>query len=399
MAGRAGPPETGPLAGGKWGMSNERRNFLLTATAMGAAAAAAAIAARSSNAASFTASLAPSAAAGFAPSAAARRAAQSAAKPAASAPIIVGSGEHRYEVVHDWLQPPAGIVYGDTHGVAQDAAGNIYLAHTVHSSSTTKDAVLVFTRDGAFVRSFGAEFAGGAHGLDLHKEGGTEFLYHCDTGRRKVVKTRLDGTVLWEAGCPMESGVYEKPEAWCPTNAAFAPDGTVIIGDGYGSSFIHAFSPEGKWQRIIARPGKEPGQVSCPHGLLVDTRGTAFSKEPTLAVADRGNRRIQYLALDGKHLGFVTEGMRLPCDMKTRGELMLVPDLESIVTIVDGKNKPIAQLCDGHPSQLRGAPREKFIPGKFVHPHDAIWLANGDILVAEWVPIGRVTLLRKQAHA
>jgi hypothetical protein len=29
-----------------------------------------------------------------------------------------------------------------------------------------------------------------------------------------------------------------------------------------------------------------------------------------------------------------------------------------------------------------------------VHPHDAIWLANGDILVAEWVPIGRVTLLR-----
>jgi len=29
-----------------------------------------------------------------------------------------------------------------------------------------------------------------------------------------------------------------------------------------------------------------------------------------------------------------------------------------------------------------------------VHPHDAIWLANGDVLVAEWVPIGRVTLMR-----
>jgi len=76
-----------------------------------------------------------------------------------------------------------------------------------------------------------------------------------------------------------------------------------------------------------------------------------------------------------------------------------VPDLESVVTIVDGQNKPVVHLCDGHPSNLRGAPRDKFIPGKFVHPHDAIWLANGDILVAEWVPIGRVTLLKQVSAA
>ena len=137
--------------------------------------------------------------------------------------------------------------------------------------------------------------------------------------------------------------------------------------------------------------------LSAAHGMTVDARGTAFTKEPALCVADRGNRRIQYLSLDGKHLGFVTDGMRMPCDMKVRGDRMLVPDLESVVTIVDAANKPVAQLCDGKPSDLRGAPREKFIPGKFVHPHDAIWLANGDILVAEWVPIGRVTLLRSLA--
>lgn len=27
-------------------------------------------------------------------------------------------------------------------------------------------------------------------------------------------------------------------------------------------------------------------------------------------------------------------------------------------------------------------------------PYDAIYLENGDILVAEWLPIGRITLLR-----
>ena len=311
--------------------------------------------------------------------------------------MVVGSGSAKYEVHHDWLVPPSGAAFGDTHGVAQDAAGNIYLAHTVHPTSTLKDAVYVYSPDGKFLRSWGAEFAGGAHGLDLRSEDGTEFLYHCDTGRRKVVKTKLDGTVVWVADCPMESGAYKKPEDWCPTNVAFGPDGTLFVGDGYGASFVHAFSKDGKWLKIIARPGKDPGQVLCPHGMLVDTRGTVFTKEPALAVADRGNRRIQYLSLDGKHLGFVTVGMRMPCDMKVRGDRMLVPDLESVVTIVDGKNAPVAHLCDGHPSALRGAPRDKFIPGKFVHPHDAIWLANGDILVAEWVPIGRVTLLKSVA--
>jgi hypothetical protein len=340
---------------------------------------------------------AASGAAGIAGSFPRRAFAADGAQAGAAAPAarpVVGSGALRFEVVHDWLVPPAGGAFGDTHGVAQDSAGNLYVAHTVGVGSSLKDAVYVYSPEGRFLRSFGAEFAGGAHGLDLRAEDGTDFLYHCDTGRRKVVKTRTDGTVAWEAGCPMSSGAYEKPDQWCPTNVAFGPDGTVFVGDGYGASYIHAFSKDGQWQRIVARPGKDPGQVSCPHGMTVDARGGAFTKEPALCVADRGNRRIQYLSLDGKHLGFVTDGMRMPCDMKVRGDLLLVPDLESVVTILDASNKPAAQLCDGHPSALRGAPRDTFIPGKFVHPHDAVWLANGDILVAEWVPIGRVTLLR-----
>ena len=145
---------------------------------------------------------------------------------------------------------------------------------------------------------------------------------------------------------------------------------------------------------MVARPGAGKGEVSCPHGMTVDLRKGPFGDGPKLAVADRGNRRIQYLSLDGRHLGFLAEGVRMPCDMKVRGDRMLVPDLESVVTILGPDGTPVAQLCDGHPSSLRGAARDSFVPGRFVHPHDAIWLANGDILVAEWVPIGRVTLLR-----
>jgi len=308
---------------------------------------------------------------------------------------VLGEGKHKYECVHDWLTPPEGLMWGDTHGLAQDSAGRIYVAHTVNGQSTKPHAVVVFGPDGKFLEAWGDTFRGGAHGLDLRKEGDQEFLYHCDTQRRMVVKTDLKGEVVWQREYPKEAGVYESAAKYCPTNVAFVPatdgKGDLLVGDGYGSSFVHRYTCDGKFVKVLIKPGKEKGQVSCPHGLWVDERdGTQ-----RLVVADRGNRRIQYFTMDGEHTGFVAGGIRMPCHFKTRDGMLLVPDLESVVTLLDKDNKVIVHLGDGHPSALRGQPREKFISGKFIHPHTAIFLATGDILVAEWVPIGRVTLLRR----
>ena len=312
---------------------------------------------------------------------------------------ILGQGDHTYECIHDWLTPPAGLLWGDTHGLAQASDGRILVAHTVHPESQRPDAVVAFTEDGQFDSAWGAEFRGGAHGLDVRTEDDGEYLYHCDTNRRLVVKTDLAGEVVWEAGVPTASGHYPAPDRYCPTNVAFHPDGDLYVGDGYGSSYIHRLTRAGEYVRTIAGPGSEPGQVNCPHGLWLDDRGPT----PRLAVADRGNRRIQYLSLgmghtdeaEGQHLGFATDSMRMPCHFKVREGLLLVPDLESVVTVLDREDRPVAVLGDGHPTNLRGHPRSDFIPGKFIHPHTAIWLRNGDILVAEWVPIGRLTLLRR----
>ena len=241
-----------------------------------------------------------------------------------------------------------------------------------------------FTTKRATCSTLGAEFRGGAHGLDLRKEHGQEFLYHCDINRRLVVKTTLDGEVVWQKGVPKEPGVYQSEKNWCPTNVAFAPDGDIFVGDGYGSSYIHRYTKDGDYVQLVCKPGSGAGQVSCPHGLWVDER----NGDPKLAVADRGNRRIQYMTFDGQFMSFLKEGMRQPCHIhfNAKGE-MLVPDLQSVVTILDKDNKVIVQLCDGDPSNLRDAPREKFIPGKFVHPHAAIWINPRDIVVVEWVPI------------
>lgn len=306
-------------------------------------------------------------------------------------PPILGSGSHRYRCLHDWLLPPPGMLFGDTHGLAQDSKGNIYLCHTVHSDSQSADAVCVYDENGKFLRSWGAEFRGGAHGLDIRKEGSQEFLYHCDTQRRLVVKTDLDGKVIWSAGAPDSSGKYGNGEPFIPTNVAFAPNGDVWVADGYGSNWVHRYTKDGKYLSTFGGSGSEAGQLSQPHGLWLDTR----RREPLIAVADRGNRRIQYFDQDGTHRGFATAGMRLPCHFAIRKGELLVPDLDSVITILDDKNRVVAQLGDGAPSGLRGKPRTEFLAGKFIHPHDAIFLRNGDILVAEWVPIGRVTLLKR----
>lgn len=305
--------------------------------------------------------------------------------------VVLGSGSHRYEWVPDWLVPPSSIKYGDTHGLAQDSKGRIYLSHTVHSTSESSDGVCVFDEQGKFLKSWGPEFKGGSHGLDIRKEGKEEFIYHCDTNRRLVVKTDVNGKVLWEMGVPQESGKYDDKHAYIPTNVAFGPDGSFFVADGYGSNWIHRYDKNANYVKTFGGPGNEAGQVQQPHGIWLDDRG----KDPYLVVADRANRRLQYFDFDGQSVGFVTEGMRLPCHFSVRKGELLVPDLQSIVTILDENNRVVVALGDGDPTDLRGHPRSDFIPGKFIHPHDAIFLRNGDILVAEWVPIGRVTLLKK----
>lgn len=310
----------------------------------------------------------------------------------------VGHGEHTYEWVSDWLQPPPDLIWGDTHGVCQDSQGFIYVAHTVHPSSRRGESVVVFDPQGRFVRAFGEAFRTGAHGLDVRREPEGEFLYHCDNIRSVVVKTTLEGDIVWSHGYPMEAPAYaERPIRFRPTNVAFAPDGDLFVGDGYGSSHVLRLSASGRFLGQVIGPGSADGQVRGPHGQWVDHRGGT----PVLVVADRSNRRIQTFSLEGGHLRTIRDEQRLrmPCHFDVRGEWMVCPDLDSQVCILDRDYRVVAQLGDGQAvngrvSSRRADPPGSFEPGTFITPHDAVFLHNGDLLVCEYLPFGRITLLR-----
>lgn len=309
---------------------------------------------------------------------------------------VMGTGAHKYEAIHGWGNLPDHIQWGNTHGVCIDANGLIYIKHQ-SAAETEMDAIAVFDPEGKFVRSFGKEYHGGGHGLDIRQEGNQEFLYLCDIKHRKVVKTDLKGEQLWSLSYPVEANLYENDKKFVPTNVAFAPDGGFYVGDGYGSHYIHQYDQNAKWIRSWGGEGTAQGKMKTPHGLWLDDRP---GRTPSLVVADRANARLQYFTLDGQHLGFV-ESVSFPAHFDIRNTDLLVPDLHARVTILDGQNNVIThlgynqkwtdQVLDGF--KIRTQP-ETWEEGRFIHPHDACYDQDGNIFVAEWVSTGRITKLR-----
>ena len=231
-------------------------------------------------------------------------------------PTLVGKDQHRYEVIDDWAKLPAGKEFGNTHGVCETADGRIF----IHNASPTGDCVCEFDPDGKFIRSWGKEFSGGAHGNIIEAgnivSGTDEFIV-------PFVCADAKGQPLYQA-----NEKHTAEQRYAPTNIAFAPGengGDFYVADGYGSNFIHQYNGQGKYIRSWGGTGSDVGQLKCPHGIWCDTRN---AKNPMIVVADRSNVRLQYFTLDGKYVSMISDELRAPCHFDQRGSELLIPDLK-----------------------------------------------------------------------
>ena len=315
-------------------------------------------------------------------------------------PLIVGSGDHTYQWIDNWAKLPDGKRFGNTHAVVETADKNML----IHNASPTGDCTCVFDPDGKFIKSWGREYSGGAHGMDLRSEDGKEFLYLAPTSMHKVFKTTLDGEVVLKLDFPklardVKDGAivpdYTSARSFVPTFIALPDNGDFYVTDGYGSNYVHRYNARGEYLQSWGGKGKEAGQLNCPHGIWVDTRG---GTEPSLVVADRVNQRLQWFTMDGKFIKMVTENVRHPCMFDQRGTDLLVPDIDGKVTLLDKDNKLITHLGD-NPDKSQwfnnGVKQKDLRPGVFCTPHSARFNSKGDIFVVEWLPYGRVTKLKK----
>lgn len=321
------------------------------------------------------------------------------AQKSSNALSITGEGEHRYEMIHDWAKLPEPFKWQTTQDIAVSREGLVFIIHDGSAKGEALDTVFVFDSAGKFVRSFGKEFDGGGHGIDIRVEGKEEYIYLCDRKHLDiVVKMSLKGEEVWRLGRPEHCPFYEEKSPFKPTNVAFAPDGGFYVADGYGSFYIHQYDQTAQWIRSWGGKGTWPGKMNTPHGLWMDTR---VKEKPSLIVADRANSRLQFFDPNGIYQKEVSDSMSLPANIDIHGETVLVPDLNGRVVLLNMENKCVAILGDNQAEiladtrkKLRGNP-SLWKPGKFYHPHDACFDQAGNIFVCEWVTPGRVTKLRR----
>jgi hypothetical protein len=320
--------------------------------------------------------------------------------------LVVGEGDYKYEVHHDWPQLPDKYTWQTTHNVAVDKARNVYVIHEGDPNQKDHPSIFVFDENGKFIRAFGEQFQGGGHGIEVREEGGEEFLYVCAYQHLKTfAKLTPKGETVWQKYAPMESGVYaageaEKPEkVWgrdrfLPTNFAFLDDGGFILADGYGSYYMHVYDKNAEWKSCFGGPGGGEGKFNTPHGIWIDDRP---GREKLIVICDRAKNTLQYFTMDGKYIETLT-GYGLPANAATYKDLLLIPELHARVTLLNDKNEVVARLGDdvARVTSEGGIRNDesKWIDGKFVHPHDACFGHDGSIFVAEWVRTGRVSKLR-----
>lgn len=338
------------------------------------------------------------------------------------APLVVGEGEHRFQVLHHFPQLPSQYTWQTTHNVAVDEAGNLYVIHEGRKDLPDHPSIFVFDPQGVFLRAFGQQFQGGGHGIEIRKEGSEEFLYVCAYQHLKTfAKLTLDGQTVWQQYAPMESGVYAEgenipyaqktdpdkdkrekiwgPNRFLPTNFAFLDDGGFLLIDGYGASYVHRYDRDGKWQSCFGGVGDADDKFKTPHGVWVDRRP---GREQHVIVCDRAHHLVKFFTQAGQHVETLS-GYGLPANAETWRNLLVIPELHARVTLLNEQNEVVARLGadveritakDG--GKIRNDPSQ-WQDGKFVHPHDACFAADGSLFVAEWVGTGRVTKLQRLA--
>ncbi|HWA13582.1 MAG TPA: peptidyl-alpha-hydroxyglycine alpha-amidating lyase family protein [Burkholderiales bacterium] len=288
---------------------------------------------------------------------------------------ILGSGEFRYEVIENWARLPDGWTFKDVAAVAVDHMDRVYVFNR------GEHPMIVFDRDGNFLRSWGEGVFNRAHGLHI---GPDESLYCTDDGDHSVRKCTLEGKVLLTIGIPGKPAPYMSGEPFhrC-THTALSPRGDIYVSDGYGNSRIHHYSPDGKLLRSWGESGTGPGQFNIPHNLCCDPDGWIY-------VADRENHRVQVFDGNGRYetewhnlhrpCGMFMEPKRQPlCYIGEIGPTLPVnrevPNLGPRISIVDHKGNLVSRF---------GADKAGYDrPDQFVAPHGMAVDSRGDLYVGE----------------
>nr|WP_301005362.1 6-bladed beta-propeller [Lunatimonas sp.] len=302
---------------------------------------------------------------------------------------ILGHGSHRYRVIEGWGVLDAGKnPVNDCHEMVEDAKGRLFML-----TNETKNNILVYDKSGKLLESWGTTYPG-AHGLTLSNEGGEEFLFITDTSRNQVIKTDLKGKEVMKLDYPRETGKYDFPNQFVPTETAINPaNGDIYVVDGYGKNHVMQYNAKGELIRAFGGSGSTDETFNCCHGIVVDTRNKS---NPTLLITDRGNMQYKRFTLDGKYLKTIPMPGSFVCRPVLHGDNVYAAVYRSTtqeypnsgyITILDANDKVVSTPGGTAPEYVGGKLQEQRKDRSFMgfmHPHDVCVDRDGNIYVPQW---------------
>ncbi len=295
----------------------------------------------------------------------------------------VGIAPHTYEVVEGWGKLPDGWTYREAAAVGVDSKDNVYVF------SRGEHPIIVYDRDGNFLRSWGEDLFVRAHGITMGRD---DTIYCTDDDDHTVRKCTLDGRVLLTLGVPGQPAPFMSGDPFnkC-THVALDPDnGDIYVADGYRNAKVHKYSPDGKLLFSWGEPGTGPSEFNIVHNIATDRDGWVY-------VADRENHRIQVFDRNGRY-ETQWNNMSRPCGLyidPNESQTVYVgefgsaialnaeaPNLGPRVSLMDIQGNTLARLGDGPISED---------VGRFIAPHGVSVDSQGSIYVAEvsWTIYGR----------
>ncbi|MEN0052565.1 MAG: twin-arginine translocation signal domain-containing protein [Mucilaginibacter sp.] len=289
------------------------------------------------------------------------------------------------------------------HEMVQDSKGRLIML-----GDHTHNNILIFDKSGKLLDYWGTSLPGG-HGLSISKEGGEDFLLLTDCGwasdrtganygqSGQVLKTTLDGKLIFAIGHPRTIGIYKDDEPFKPTETAVAPNGDIYVADGYGSDYIIQYNSKGQYIRHFGghhNTNKDHNLVNA-HGITVDTRD---KNNPTLICTSREENCFKIFTLDGKFIKRIDMPGMYVCRAVINEQNIYAGvcwskdaagkrfDYSGFVTILDADNKVISNPGGAAPVYKNGVLQQTLQATNpvFQHGHDVCVDEDKNVYVCQW---------------
>lgn len=300
--------------------------------------------------------------------------------------LTFGQNEKQYTLDQNWVKSkPADLPVKDCHEMVQTSQGQILLL-----TNETKNNLISFDKSGKVLGSSAHSFPGG-HGLTLAGAGSDQVLFITDTELRQVFKTDLSGHIIQTWSCPMDTGHYQDPKQFVPTETTVMPNGEFYVADGYGAQFVLHYGDDGLLKNSFGGRGEGDHHLDNAHGITIDNR----SGSPTLLVTDRTRCCFKRFSLQGEFL----EKIELPgacvCRPVIMGDYLYAAVLRSphmgtdnsgFVIILNKANKVVSVVGGAAAAYNPDGSLQPFYQTIKIlkHPHDVLVDDEENLYVCQW---------------